>query len=86
MENEYDTSQIPRGTINQVANNEDILKNTSFHQRQHFLKLGIGGIDSSSKNLEMSLWRKHSKIPVHFLSLTFGSNWDGDLPARFPRT
>jgi hypothetical protein len=21
-----------------------------------------------------------------FLSLTTGSNWDGDLPARFPRT
>jgi hypothetical protein len=49
-------------------------------------RLGMGGIDSSSKNLEMSLWRKHSKIPVHFLSLTFGSNSDGDLPTRFPRT
>ena len=27
-----------------------------------------------------------SKMLVHFLSLTSGSNWDGDLPARSPRT
>jgi hypothetical protein len=27
-----------------------------------------------------------AKMPVHFLSLTSGSNWDGDLPVRFPRT
>jgi hypothetical protein len=36
MENEYDTSQIPRGTINQVANNEDFLKNTSFTSANTF--------------------------------------------------
>jgi hypothetical protein len=27
-----------------------------------------------------------AKMTMHFLSLTSGSNWDGYLPVRFPRT
>jgi hypothetical protein len=29
---------------------------------------------------------KWNKLTDSFWELTFGSNWDGDLPARFPRT
>jgi hypothetical protein len=47
------------------------------------MHLELGKVIKSSLQDYASFFKK---LPVHFLSLTIGSNWDGDLPARSPRT